>query len=88
MVRQQDASQSFGTQCGAAIERGRVQTVTKDDTGKITGYEVVSIDRKGIISPPILPIDSKTYTVGDTVYFFLFRDGTGKIICDMQQMSF
>lgn len=87
MAWQQDAFQSSGTQYGAMIERGKVRTVVKDETEKTTGYEVDSIDRKGIISPPIMPIDSNTYTVGDAVYFFLFRDGTGKIICGMQQMD-
>lgn len=60
---------------GAVIERGRVRSVAA------TGYEVASLDRCGIVSPPILSIDGKEYAVGDMVYFFLFSDGTGKIIC-------
>lgn len=60
---------------GAVIERGRVQAAGAD------GYTVASLDREGIESPPLSPIDDKSYTVGDTVYFFLFRDGTGKILC-------
>lgn len=66
---------------GANIERGRI-TAREGD-----GYKVASLDRDGIESPalPIIPVPPGTeapeYTVGDTVYFFLFRDGTGRIIC-------
>lgn len=60
---------------GAIIERGKVLTAADG------GYTVQSLDRDGIVSPPIQPIDDSTYTVNDMVYFFLFRDGTGKIIC-------
>ena len=60
---------------GAFIERGKILTATGG------GYTVQSLDRDGIVSPPIQPIDNSTYTVDETVYFFLFRDGTGKIVC-------
>ena len=60
---------------GAFIERGKILTATE------AGYSVKSLDRDGIISPPIQTIDDSTYTVDDMVYFFLFRDGTGKILC-------
>lgn len=60
---------------GAMIERGRI---TAAEPG---GYAVASLDREGIESPLLKTIDNTTYTVGDTVYFFLFRDGTGKILC-------
>ncbi len=60
---------------GAIIERGKVLTV------KVEGYTVASLDREGIESPPIFPMDGRSYTVGDTVYYFLFRDGTGRILC-------
>ena len=56
------------------IERGRVKEVTD------TGYVVESLDRKGIVSPPLSPIMNSTYAVNDMVLFVLFRDGTGKII--------
>ena len=59
----------------ASIERGKVLTATAD------GYTVASLDREGLESPPIVPIDNTSYTVGDTVCFFMFRDGTGKILC-------
>ncbi len=66
---------------GANIERGRITAKEGE------GYKVASLDRDGIESPalPIMPvptgIEAPEYTVGDTVYFFLFRDGTGRIIC-------
>ncbi len=60
---------------GAIIERGKVLTATE------AGYTVVSLDRDGIESTLISAIHNETYTVGDMVYFFIFRDGTGKIVC-------
>lgn len=62
---------------GACIERGRITEQTDE------GYRVASLDCDGIISPPLLPIDDKTYTIGEVVYFFLFHDGTGRIICNV-----
>lgn len=59
---------------GAIVERGKVKAV-KDD-----GYEVESIDRYGIETSKVYPIDNSTYQVGDYVYFFAFRDGTGGIL--------
>lgn len=60
---------------GAMIERGRITAATE------AGCTVASLDREGIESLPIKTDSDDSYTVGDTVYFFLFRDGTGKIIC-------
>lgn len=57
------------------IERG---TIKAAEDG---AYIVASLDRRGIESPPIKPINDETYTVDDMVYFFLFPDGTGRIIC-------
>lgn len=57
------------------IERGRVRAAAAD------GYEVESLDRRGIASPPLLAADGETYAEGDMVLFVLFRDGTGKILC-------
>ncbi len=65
----------MGKQFGAAVERGEI---TGAESG---GYTVKSCDRDGIESPPITPIDNESYTKGDKVYFFLFPDGTGKILC-------
>lgn len=56
------------------IERGRVKEVTD------AGYVVESLDRKGIVSPPLSPIIDGTYAEDDMVLFVLFRDGTGKIL--------
>ena len=58
------------------IERGRVAEATA------AGYIVESLDRKGIVSPPITPAGESEYAQGDLVLFVLFRDGTGKIICE------
>ena len=63
---------------GAVIERGKVISAGEK------GYTVASLDRPGIEAPEIKTIDGSTYTVGDTVYFFLFLDGTGRIICSEQ----
>lgn len=60
---------------GVNIERGYILDVAAD------GYYVASYDREGIETPPIKPINDNTYTKGNLVYFFLFPDGTGKIIC-------
>ena len=60
---------------GAPIERGKIAEVL---TG---GYKVDNLDRTGLTSREITGIDNTAYTVGDIVYFFMFRDGTGKIIC-------
>lgn len=63
------------------MEQGRVER------GKIlaksgSGYTVASLDRAGIEIPDMKPIDdTKTYTIQEMVYFFVFNDGTGKIIC-------
>ena len=55
-----------------AIERGEIAEVSGN------GYIVMSLDRDGITTPPL---DEETYSVGDKVYYFYFRDGTGRIIC-------
>ena len=60
----------------AMIERGEI---IGSQTG---GYQVKSMDRYGIVTPPIEPIhDTMTFSVGDMVYYFAFPDGTGRIIC-------
>lgn len=63
---------------GAIIERGKIVSI--QDNGLFT---VASFDREGITTPPIASLDGHLYTVDDTVYFFLFRDGTGKILSGM-----
>ena len=64
------------------IERGKITAVSED------GYSVASIDRYGIETPPLKALEYgqsggsvPTYSVGETVYYFVFRDGTGRIIC-------
>lgn len=58
------------------IERGRIAQITE------SGYIVESLDRRGIVSPPLLPIGSETFREGGMVLFVLFSDGTGRIISD------
>lgn len=64
------------------IERGIILTATA------AGYTIASLDRDGIETPPLKTIQHgqagttpPTYAVGDTVYYFIFKDGTGRIIC-------
>ena len=60
------------------IERGRIMEVTEE------GYRVTSYDRDGIITPPIqVAGGDAVFTEGDRVYYFVFPDGTGKIICKL-----
>lgn len=60
---------------GATIERGTVAEVTE------SGYRVNNLDRPGLVSTKIARCDNGTYAVGDTVFFFVYRDGTGRILC-------
>ena len=64
------------------VERGKVSDVTAN------GYSISSLDRDGITTPPIQPVEYgqsgvtvPTYAAGDMVYYFIFKDGTGRIIC-------
>lgn len=57
------------------IERGKILEV------KETGYIIASYDRDGIITPPLRALDdNKSYSEGDMVYYFIFRDGSGRVI--------
>ena len=59
------------------IERGKI--LAKTDSG----YTVASLDRPGIEISGLQPTDNThTYTSGQLVYFFAFKDGTGKILSD------
>lgn len=62
---------------GANIERGVIRRVTE------SGYIVQSYDRSGLMTPPIVDIHQRQHSAGDRVYFFLFDDGSGKIIASM-----
>jgi hypothetical protein len=68
------------------VERGKVKELK---SGK---YVVESTDRPGVITPPLdvtghvlfkpdMYAKEEKFKVGDKVYFFLFPDGTGRIIC-------
>lgn len=71
---------------GAIIERGKVK---EKKEGK---YVIESTDRAGVITPPLdvtkhvllkdeMYAKPEKFEVGDKVYFFMFPDGTGRIIC-------
>lgn len=64
----------MGKHFGAAVERGEITGREQD------GYTVKSCDRDGIESPPIQPMNDESYQTGEKVYFFLFPDGTGRIL--------
>lgn len=64
----------MGNEYGAAIERGKVVGL---ENGR---YIVESLTREGIITPPMEAMDGQTYQAGDTVYFFMFDDGQGRIV--------
>ena len=59
---------------GAVIERGVILTA---DVG---AYTVKSYSRDGVTTPKIRAIGDKTYSVGQWVFFFLFDDGTGRVL--------
>lgn len=57
------------------IERGEILTVEQ------SGYTIASYSRDGITTPPLKALmDGKTYSVGDKVSYFIFSDGTGRVI--------
>lgn len=58
------------------IERGTI--IAQEGNG----YIIASIDRDGIKTPPLEPTDNNnSFSEGDRVYYFIFNDGTGRIIC-------
>ena len=59
---------------GVSIERGYILDVAADGA-----YTVASYDRYGVTLDN--GATNWTYAKGDMVYFFLFPDGTGKILC-------
>ena len=56
------------------IERGRVKAVTSE------GYVIESLDRKGIITPPLRALINGVYAVNEIVLFVFFCDGIGLVI--------
>lgn len=60
------------------IERGIILSCEND------GYTISSIDRNGITTPPMLSLDkTESFSEGDKVYYFIFHDGTGRVICKL-----
>lgn len=58
------------------IERGLI--AGRDEAG----WRVASLDRDGIVTPPLKPLtDGDSFMDGERVYYFIFPDGTGRIIC-------
>lgn len=57
----------------ALIERGEIVSA---ENGQ---YMVKSLDRDGITAR-LKGVNSKAYDAGNRVYFFLFDDGTGRIL--------
>ena len=65
---------------GAVIERGQIIAVSGSK------YTIASLDRDGIETPPMETVqeinaDNEPLSVGTKVYFFMFNDGTGKVLC-------
>ena len=60
---------------GAVVERGKIRAAAEEK------YIVETLDREGIESLQITALNGVPFAVGDIVYFFLFPDGTGKILC-------
>ena len=64
---------------GAKIERAKI---TKAENGI---YSLESYDRPGIKAEGIASLLSeRVFSAGDKVYCFLFRDGKGVILCEME----
>ena len=63
---------------GGVIERGRAMECTAG------GWIVESLDRPGIVSPPLPALSDGLCAAGDVVLFVLFADGTGMVLCAAQ----
>lgn len=61
---------------GAKIERGRITAIEGEEPRR---YTVESIDRPGVTGCGLTGRED-TYTIDETVYFFLFEDGTGAVL--------
>lgn len=59
--------------CGAYIERGKI-TAIEENT-----YTVESYDRPGVTAWELKSMTDGLH-VGDGVYFFVFRDGSGLVM--------
>ena len=63
-----------GESYGAVMERG---VILRAEDG---AYIVQSYSRDGVTTPKIRALGGKTYAERDWVFFFLFDDGTGRIL--------
>lgn len=64
---------------GARIERGEIVSVTLGE-GDVHLYDVESLDRPGVTGYGLQALNDALYAEGQDVYFFLFEDGTGRVI--------
>lgn len=65
---------------GARIERGRITAITTNALGA-DYYTVESIDRPGVVGYGLTLVnESFDPSIGTSVYFFVFDDGTGQVI--------
>ena len=64
-----------GVEYGARLERGVIVAVTAQ------GYVLRSEDRPGLVTPPLRDAGGITREAGGRVVFFMFDDGTGRIVC-------
>ena len=62
---------------GAMIERGEILEVSGE------GCSVKSYDRPGVVTPPLEDIHGSAHDVGERVCFFMFDDGSGKILTSL-----
>lgn len=60
---------------GAMIERGRVIGI--DDGGRL---KIESLTRYGVVTPYLDAPEGAEYHAGDTVCFFMFDDGDGRVL--------
>lgn len=66
---------------GALIERGEI-TQVRDD-----GYIIRSYSRYPVMTNPLKSIAADIFRVGDTVYYFMFDDGSGLILSRFTAMT-
>ena len=65
---------------GAFLERGKIIALQTDGQGNVTGYDVESYDRPGIVAKGLTGMDGFFAGIGEKVFFYFFDDGTGLIL--------
>ena len=60
---------------GAPLERGVIAEAAEG------GYIVESLDRRGIRTLPLPGFPGSAFSEGEEVYFFVYTDGTGLVLC-------